>query len=123
MPNIELTLDSLSGRDAAIRALLTDIISASPKKREHIAEEMSALLQRRISAHMINCFTSLCKEQHRFPAAWIEAFCLVTQDDRLQRLVMGSQFRKLVEYAEGELNAALEEQRRRALREELLSGK
>jgi len=124
MPVIQLNIDSSSGSlDSAIRALLTEIIRDSPKKRAQIAEEMSLLLQLRISSHMIDCFTSSCKGQHRFPAAWIEAFCTVTNDSRLQRLVMGAQFRKLVDYSERELKAAKEERERSALREELLASK
>ena len=106
--------------DAKIRSLISEIIHTSPMKRPEIAERMSALLDRKISVHMIDCFTATCKEQHRFPAAWIEAFCSVTRDDRLQRLVMGPRYRKLVDYAERELKSLIHSRELAALREELI---
>lgn len=122
MPELQQNLGTCNARsmDAVIRSLLADIIRRSPKKRQQIAEEMGLLLGVRITSFMLDCFTSVGKASHRFPAAWIEAFCLVTNDNRLQRLVMGSHFGKLVDYAERDLKAAREERDRKSLREELL---
>ena len=75
---------------------------------------------------MLDDFTSLSKGDAqtktpaRFPAAWIEAFCLVTGDDRLQLHVMGARNRRLIEFAKRELSAASDQRERDRLRHELL---
>lgn len=71
--------------DAMIRATLTDAIKRCPKKREQIAEEMTACVGREITAAMLNSFTAESHESHRWPAAWTRAFCQITGDWRLLR--------------------------------------
>jgi hypothetical protein len=107
--------------DAALRRLLTEIIRASSKKRAQIAEEMSALLGQHVSEYMLHDFSAPSKRPARFPAAFIEAFCEVLGDDRLQRFLMGERLRKLVALAERELSACLNEGERQRLRGELLA--
>ncbi len=105
--------------DPALRDLIADIIRRCPKKRPQLAEELSTALGQHITSFMLDCFTATGKS--RFPALFVQAFCDITGDDRLQRFVMGPRLRRLVEFAEAELNAARDERERARLREELLS--
>jgi hypothetical protein len=76
--------------DFDLRSLLSDVIRQCSKKREQIAEEMSQLLDRAVSVPMLNAFTADSREGHRFPAAWVPAFCSVTGDIRLLQLIARS---------------------------------
>lgn len=105
--------------DAALRRTVTEIIRRSTKSRAQIAEELGKRMHQRVTEHILNDFTSERKKAARFPAAFIEAFCEITGDDKLQRLVMGERLRKLVEFAERELAASKEERERQRLRDEL----
>ena len=69
--------------DHQIRILITDAIKRSPKKRQQIAEEMTNLLGRSVTAQMLMDYTAESRKQYHFPAAWIPAFCEVTADFRL----------------------------------------
>jgi hypothetical protein len=75
--------------DDAVRLLVTKIIRDCPKKREAIAEELSKLLDLTVTVHMINDWTKHAKKKARFPLAFIEAFSLVTGDERLRELAAG----------------------------------
>lgn len=73
--------------DAVIRGLLADAIKKSDHSRDEIAERMSFLLAISVSADMLNNFTANGKVTHRFPMAWIRAFCESTGDWRLLQYV------------------------------------
>ncbi|HWR35998.1 MAG TPA: hypothetical protein VN622_09040 [Clostridia bacterium] len=80
--------------DALVRSVLTDTIKQSAKSRDQICEEMSRLIGREITVPMVDAFTADSKRNHRFPAAWLHAFCVVTGDWRLlQCLVERAGFR------------------------------
>jgi len=87
MPNSEEKIgNALPGScndDAVIRGILTQAIKQADLSRERVAEQMSHLLAREITAQMLNDFTADSKKQHRFPLAWLRAFCTVTGDWRL----------------------------------------
>lgn len=68
--------------DAVTRGLLADAIKKSDQSREQIAERMSWLLAKSVTASMLNDFTADSKA-HRFPLAWSRAFCQSTGDWRL----------------------------------------
>ena len=94
---------SQTDSDKAARQLIARAIKHSGKGREQIANGMSKRLGCRITLHMLNRFTSEAKGKARFPAAWVEAFCEVVGDDRLQRFIMGQRLRGLVRLGEVEL--------------------
>jgi hypothetical protein len=94
--------------DRAIRRVIAESLKAANKSRAEIAENLTRLLfgensDRHISRRMLEDFASPSKAL-RFPAGWIEGFCLATNDDRLQRLVMGHRLRALVRLAEDNLD-------------------
>ncbi len=68
---------------------------------------------------MLNDFTSECKKAVRFPAAWVEAFCSIVEDDRLQRLLLSPRLRMLIELAERELEHFQSEREKLRLLEKL----
>lgn len=53
-------------------------IKDAPKSRETICDEMTELLGVKISINMLNSWTAESKEQHRFPAEYLPAFCIAT---------------------------------------------
>jgi hypothetical protein len=73
--------------DSIVRGILADAIKRSDQSREQIAERMSFLLATSITADMLNNFTANGKVSHRFPLAWLRAFCQSTGDWRLMRHV------------------------------------
>ncbi len=101
-------------QDSALRELLSFLIKRSPMSREQIADEMSKSLGQRISRHMLDDWTSECHKGARFPAVLIQAFCDATGNDRLQRWAAGSRLRKLIEFAERQLE--VEERRTELLK-------
>ncbi len=99
--------------DHVVRSIVTEVLRAGNKSREEVAEEMQTLLGRPVTARMLYNFTSDTKELHRFPLAWIAAFCHVTGDARLVDAVlqcsglrvMTPRQARLVELAERRLDA------------------
>lgn len=102
--------------DKAVRRLINSAIRQSKKDREQIADELSRCLGLRVTKHMLNRFTSEAKGKARFPAAWVEAFCEVVADDRLQRSIMGERLRELVRLGEVRLEKISSPGRRRSRR-------
>ena len=89
--------------DAEIRRIVSAAIRNCSKKREQIADELSASLGLPVSLHMLNAFTSERKRAHRFPALFIESFCEITGDDSLRRFAVGEKLRDLIELGEAVL--------------------
>jgi hypothetical protein len=110
--------------DTALRTLLTTVLrdycNAHQKSREQVCDALKASLGQGITVFMLNDWTSESKKPARFPASFIEAFCEVTGDSRLQRYVMGPRLRRLVEFAERDLAAAKDERERQRMRARLL---
>lgn len=73
----------------ALRILLSEVIRSSKLSREQIAERMSAATGVSITCQMLNCYSAESKEKHRFPAAFIPAFCRATGDLRLVHFLLG----------------------------------
>ena len=126
------TADQATGSldlDHALRVLLAETIKTCPKKRQQVAEELSALVGRSISEAMLNSYTADSKEAHRFPAAWIPAFCVVTGDSRLIEIIasrcgmtlVSERGLRLIEFAEAILEKERGERKAEAART-LLAG-
>jgi hypothetical protein len=106
--------------DSAVRSMIARVMGESRMSRAEIAERMTLQLGRRITKAMLNDCSAETKKL-RFPASWVRAFCCVTNDDRLQRLLLGPRLLALLEFAERELSAARDEAERRQLRKRLIA--
>jgi hypothetical protein len=89
--------------DIAVRWMLTAAIKASSLSREQIAERMAYITGREITVPMLDTFTADSKRQHRFPLAWLTAFCAVTGDHRLLALIVEKAGFRMVTTAEAEV--------------------
>jgi hypothetical protein len=105
--------------DSALRSLLTEIIRHCPKSRQQIADELSSRLGLRVTVHMLNDFTSEGKKPARFPACFVASLCEIVGSDELQRFILSERLRKLLDFAEREVAARLEQRNREALLEDL----
>jgi hypothetical protein len=103
-----------------IRTTLSEIFTGYRGKRLQLAEALSARAGRLISLSLLNAYSSTTSSTARFPASLILPLGEITEDDRLQRLVMGPRLRQLVEFAEAELWSVRNQREREALRETLL---
>ena len=70
-----------------LREILNASIKSSGKGRDHIADEMSLLLQTRVTRRALDLYTAESAEQNRFPMQYARAFCQVTGDDTLLRVL------------------------------------
>jgi uncharacterized protein YjiS (DUF1127 family) len=89
--------------DQALRNLVTRIIKDSGISRREIAEELSRGVGRLISKRMLDEWTAGSndsKVRSRFPASYVQAFCEVTNDTRLQRHLLGERLRELLSLGE-----------------------
>jgi hypothetical protein len=101
-------MDSFAGiqsgeSDLKIRQLLSDIMAACSKDRQQIAIGLSRRTGRAITVSMLNDYTATTKTAARFPASYVQDFCEVTNDDRLQRFLLGPRLLALIELGEREL--------------------
>lgn len=91
-----------SPNDLAIREAIKKAIRASGKSRQQIASELAARLGRSVTVRMLDDFTAPSKERSRFPASWIAAFCDITSNRALQRLLVDPEIDaalKVIEFA------------------------
>lgn len=75
-------LPGSSNDDAVVRGLMAEGIKRSELSRIQIAEKMSYLLAQPVTERALDNFTAT-SHSHRFPLAWLRAFCVVTGDWRL----------------------------------------
>lgn len=61
--------------DSALRAALVGALRDSPNSRFQVAAHMSEMLDADVSKFMLDAWTASSKEGHRFPAAYLPAFC------------------------------------------------
>lgn len=106
--------------DVEIRRCLAEAMRLTCKSREQIADALSERIGRPITVHMLNDYAALSKEGNRFPAAWVRAFCEVTGDDSLQRMILGPHLAALVELGEHELALRQQKQRKKGMLDRLL---
>lgn len=101
MPNFEAKIGKEKSPDGALRELVTALLKQCPnKKRPQIAGEMSLHAGQQISKRMLDDWTAESKKPARFPACFVQAFCEVTQDDRLQRHLLSERLRRLLSLGE-----------------------
>ena len=70
-----------------LRAALSAAIKRSPLSRHLIAGKMSDLMDRDITKAMLDSWTADSKDAWKFPAEYIPAFCLATEDTSLLELI------------------------------------
>lgn len=91
--------------DRRVRELLIAAIKRSPKSRAQVSDGMSTLLGINVSVRMLDDWTAQSKCRVRFPLAFVEAFCEVTEDSSLRKLLLGERQTKLLQSAILELAA------------------
>ncbi|MGD1106941.1 MAG: hypothetical protein ABR865_07835 [Terracidiphilus sp.] len=101
--------------DLEVRALLKGVMANCPKSREQIAEELTVRLRRKtpITKDMLDdqVGCSEGKARAKFPAAWVAAFCEITGNDELQRLLLSPRQNALLALGECELAAQLSKEK------------
>lgn len=132
MPNREEKLDNGPGQaelfsaatrhpasldvDLTLRMTVTQILRDCKKSRETIAEEMTFLTGVKVTDHMLYCYSAESKEAHRFPAAFIPAFCRATGDYRLLSALVAKLGARVIDEGEALL---LEIAKKQLIREEI----
>src|SRR6185437_14587443 len=106
--------------DQELRRLITEAIRRSPLKRSVIAETLSAKLGIRVTEHMLNDFTSEKRKDVRFPLLFSSELCEILNDDSIGLFGVRPRIRRLVEFAQLELDGHRSQREREALRDELL---
>ena len=61
--------------DTAFREAISEALKRCPRSRWEVAGRMSELTGQEISKSMLDSYTAESKEQHRFPAIFLPAFC------------------------------------------------
>jgi hypothetical protein len=89
--------------DSALRELLKALLKHPSKSRDQIADEMSLYAGQRISKYMLDDWVRPGRKDARFPAFLIESLCMVIDDDRLQRHVMGARLRGILDLRDEQL--------------------
>ena len=88
-PNPRGSLPAGLDCDLTLRQLASEAIANCTLSREQIAEHMSYVLGLQVTVIMLNCWTAESKDRHRFPLAFLPAFCHATGDQRLLECVAG----------------------------------
>ncbi len=73
--------------DATLREMVSDALRHTRLSRYEVAAEMSRLIGREITKSMIDSWSAESKENHRFPLAYLPAFCEATGDKSIIRLI------------------------------------
>lgn len=73
--------------DATVRELVSEALKRTRLSRYEVAAEMSKLLGREITKSQIDSWSAESKENHRFPLAYLNAFCESTEDKTIIRLI------------------------------------
>lgn len=73
--------------DVQIRGLVTQALKQTRLSRYEVAGKMSELLGKEITKAMIDSWSAESKENHRFPAAYIPAFCEATGSREILRFL------------------------------------
>jgi hypothetical protein len=111
IPNVQHKIGTkrrpASPPDAKLREAVSKAIKRSKKGRDVIARQLTEEVGFKVTARMLNDFSSLAKKPSRFPAVLIRAFCKVTGDDELHRIIMSPRLRRLLRLADAELHASL----------------
>lgn len=73
--------------DATLREMISDALKHTKLSRYEVAAEMSRLIGREITKSMIDSWSAESKENHRFPLAYLNAFCEATGDKSILRFI------------------------------------
>ncbi len=73
-------LDASLNLDLAVRKGISAAVKQAPKSQAQIADDLTRLTGRRVTTHMLYTFSAESREEHRFPAAWLAAFCVATRN-------------------------------------------
>jgi hypothetical protein len=100
MPNLEEKIGTGCLPDDVLRNLVTVLIRQSNLSRDAIAEKLSLLVAQPISKRMLDDWTAGSKKRARFPACFVQGFCEVVGNDRLQRHLLSDRLRDLLSLGE-----------------------
>jgi|SRR6185312_2367108 len=89
-----------SNIDSRLRQTISLLIRSSKKSRAQIADELSIILNCKVTVNILNGFTAKSKLGVRFPAAWVPALCEVLDDDRLMLLMDRRRTVPILEWSE-----------------------
>ena len=78
-------MQSFTELDVLVRRAVQLAFRQGSKSRQAIAEDMARLLGRPVTVRMLDNFTAESHPQHRFPAAWLPAFCIAAGDCEVLR--------------------------------------
>lgn len=83
--------NSTASLDLAVKRTVSAVLHRAAfgrdkKSRAKVAAEMSRLLNRPVTIRILDNFIAK-KKIHRFPAAWVPAFCAATGDQTLLRML------------------------------------
>jgi hypothetical protein len=73
--------------DAQIRGLVTQALKQTSLSRYEVAGKMSELIGKEITKAMIDSWSAESKENHRFPLAYLPAFCRATGSREILRFL------------------------------------
>jgi hypothetical protein len=99
---------ALPRADMRFRILLSTVLSECGKTREQIAAIMSGDLGTPITASILNDYTVRNGAGARFPAAYIDAFCEATGDDRIRKILLPPRLRAVMDIGRNVLEAIRE---------------
>jgi len=73
--------------DAQICASLSDTLKRCPRDRYQVAAEMSRLLGREVSKHMLDAYSAESRDAYNFPLNYVAAFEVATESLSLTNLL------------------------------------
>jgi len=73
--------------DAQLRHALSDALKACKKDRYQVGADMSRLLGREVSKHMLDAYTAESREAYNFPLNYVAAFEVATESFALTQLL------------------------------------
>lgn len=86
--------------DLHVRRALQTSFRAGEKSRQTIADEMTRLTGREVTVRMLDHFAAETHSAHRFPAAWLPAFCVAAGDCEVMRLLVSAAGFRMVDAEE-----------------------
>lgn len=100
---------------AELRATISQALKDCPDSRHMVAARMSELTGAEITKSMLDAWTAESKEQHRFPAEYLPAFCLATNNHKIVDVIvrpLGGRFfqgRAALDAEAGQLSARIKD--------------
>lgn len=87
-------------KDKEIRECLRRILRASPKSRQHIADELTKAVGRNVSLECLNKWASEAESARHLPADCILPLSEILGDDSLQRLILTEKMKRCLRLGE-----------------------